>query len=103
MSVVRAGWNPTRRNRNIGTAKSGHGLANRMVIAEARKDPRRFWEKLRDPVGVETNGFTILVEPCVPGFVYAVTVDDVVRMLGLLPAEDFGGLRTVVLRQPTRK
>lgn len=34
---------------------------------------------------------------------YALTVDDLVRILGLLPVEDFPALRTIVLRQPTRK
>src|SRR6185312_15479594 len=95
--------NPARRNRNIGTSKSGHGLANRLVIPAASNDPRIFWEKLRDPVTVEANGFLILVEPCRPGFVHAVTVEDVVRILGLLPMEDIARLRAVVLRQPTRK
>jgi hypothetical protein len=101
--VRRAGWNPTRRNRNIGTAKFGHGLANRLVIPERWREPGRFWEKLRDPVFVEKNGRTVVVEPCLPGWVHAVTVDDIVRMLGLLPAEDIAGIRAVVLRQPTRK
>jgi len=101
--VKRSGWNPTRRNRNIGTAKSGHGLANRLVIPAPWNDPRVFWEKLHEPVAIEINGFTILVEPCLPGFVHSVTVDDLVRMLGLLPPHDIAALRTVVLRQPTRK
>lgn len=100
---MRAGWNPIRRNRNIGTAKSGHGLANRLVIPERWRDSKKFWEKLRDPVAIEIDGFTIFVEPCLPGFVHAVTVGDIVRMLGLLSQEDLAGLRTVVLRQPTRK
>lgn len=101
--MKRSGWNPVRRNRNIGTAKSGHGLANRLVIPDSWRDSRKFWEKLRDPVRVEINGFTILVEPCLPGFVHAVTVDDIVRMLGLLPPDDIAELRTIVLRQPTKK
>jgi hypothetical protein len=54
-------------------------------------------------VGIAIHGFTILVEPCASGLVYALTVDDLVRMLGLLPADDFAPLRTIVLRQPTRK
>ena len=28
----RRGYDPTRRNRNIGTAKAGHGQDNRLVI-----------------------------------------------------------------------
>lgn len=99
----RAGWNPTRRNRNLGTAKSGHGLANSLVIPASWRNYREYWSKVRDPIEVEVNGFTILVEPCRPGFVHAVTVDDVVRMLGLLPSDDIAAIRMVVLRQPTKK
>lgn len=99
----RAGWNPTRRNRNIGTAKSGHGLDNSLVIPSPRYESWVFWQNLRDPVTVEIDGLTILVEPCLPGFVHAVTVEDVVRMLALLPPGDVAPLRIVVLRQPTKK
>jgi hypothetical protein len=101
--VRRPGWNPTRRNRKLGTASSGHGLDNRLVIPERGRDPRLFWEKLRDAVRLDINGFAFLVEPCLPGFVHAVTVDDAVRLLALLPEDDLATLRAVVFRQPTRK
>jgi hypothetical protein len=101
--MKRSGWNPTRRNRNIGTVKSGHGQANSLVIPESWRHNRKYYEKLRSPVTVEIGGLTILVEPCLPGFVHAVTVDDIVRVVGLLPADDLAGLRMIVLRQPTRK
>ena len=101
--MKRAAWNPTRRNRNIGTAKSGRGLANRLVIPASWKDPRVFWEKLRDPLHVEADGFTLLIEPCLPGFVHSVIADDALRVLGLFPSDDVARIRTLVLRQPTRK
>lgn len=74
-----------------------------MVIPESWNDPRIYWERLRAPVVVEDSGFTILVEPCVDGFVHAVTVDDVLRLLGLLRHGDISRIRAIVLRQPTRK
>jgi hypothetical protein len=101
--MKRSGWNPARRNRNIGTVRSGHGLANRLVIPASWRNWRAYWSKLHDPVSIEVDGLTILVEPCRPGFVHAVTVDDIVRMLGLLPPDDVAAIRTVVLRQPTKK
>lgn len=101
--MKRSGWNPTRRNRNIGTAKSGRGLANRLVIPDSPTDPRTFWERLRDPVRVEAGGYTILVEPCSPGFVHPVTVEDALRVLGLFPHDHVSRIRTLALRQPTRK
>ena len=101
--MKRSGWNPTRRNRNLGTAKSGHGLSNRMVIPESWNDPRVYWERLRDPVTVRENGFTFLVEPCAEGFVHAVTVADALRVLALVPHEDISRIRVIAMRQPTRK
>ncbi len=69
--MTRPGWNPTRRNRNLGTAKAGHGLDNRLVIPASRNDPRRYWERLRDPVSVAVGAFTILVESWKPSSQHA--------------------------------
>jgi len=44
--TLRSGRNPTRRNRNIGTPKSGHGTNNRLVIPARWSDDRVFYEKL---------------------------------------------------------
>lgn len=105
--MTRPGWNPSRRNRNIGTAKQGHGQDNRLVIPARWSDDRIFWEKLRDPVIVErsVNGrdVTILVEPVIEGFTHCCTPDDVLAMLRLLTGVDLGDLRLIVLRQPKRK
>lgn len=48
--AMRPGWNPTKRNRNIGTKKQGHGRDNRLVIPQAWPEDRIFWEVLRSPV-----------------------------------------------------
>ena len=101
--MKRSGWNPARRNRNIGTTKSGHGLDNRLVIPESWRDPRVYWERLKDPVSVDDSGFTVLIEPCADGFAHAVTVDDVLRVLSFFPHEDIARIRAVALRKPTRK
>ena len=101
--MKRSGWNPTRRNRNIGTARSGHGDGERFAIPESWKDPRVYWEKLRKSVRVEAGGLKVLVEPCSPGFVHAVTVDDALRILSFFPPDDVEVIRTLVLRQPTQK
>jgi hypothetical protein len=99
----RSTWNPTRRNRNIGTAKAGRGLANQLVIPRPHRDPRAYWESLRDPVVVAANGYRIVVEPCLPRFVYAPTVDDVLRVLAMLPRRDTRHIELIIFRQPTRK
>ena len=97
------GRNPTRRNRNIGTPKSGHGRDNRLVIPSSGGDPRVFWQRLTEPITFELNGFAFFVEACSEGFRYMVTIDDLVRMLALLPREDVASIRSIVLRQPTQK
>jgi hypothetical protein len=106
-SMTRPGWNPSRRNRNIGTAKSGHGQNNRLVIPARWSDDRVFWEKLRDPIAIERSvggrDVIVLVEPVIKGFTHCCTPADVLAMLELLAAEDLGDLRLFVLRQPKRK
>ena len=101
--MKRAGWNPTRRNRNIGTERAGHGLANRLVIPDSWNDPRVYWAKLRNPVVVEAGGLSFFVEAPSAGCAHAVTLDDVLRVLGMLPPEHVRWIRAIVLRQPTRK
>ncbi len=106
-SVIREGWKPSRRNRNIGTTRSGHGRANRLVIPDRWSDDRIFWEKLRDPVMVRRSvgelELMVLIEPVIGGYTHCCTPDDVLTVAGMVPADDLGDLRLFVLRQPTRK
>jgi hypothetical protein len=106
--MMRSGWDPTRRNRNIGTARAGHGQDNRLVIPTSRRDPRPFWSRL-DPHTTVTRTFlgravTILVEPVRESSVHACTVDDLCYMLEQLPLADWRwSLEFFILRQPKRK
>jgi hypothetical protein len=105
--MVRQGWNPARRNRNIGTAKAGRGRDNSMVIPSRWSDDRVFWEKLHNPVTIEKSvggrAIVVLVEPVVSGFTHCCTPDDVLGIVEHLGAEELGDLRLFVLRQPKRK
>lgn len=100
--------NPTRRSRNIGTARQGHGQNNRLVLP-SRTHPNwlRFFENLSD-FTTQTrvfgeNTLTFLIEkprrPCV----HACSIDDITRVLSFVPAQDLDGLKFIVLRQPKRK
>jgi hypothetical protein len=99
---------PTRRNRNIGTAKQGHGQDNALVIP-ARKYPRpsAYFENVgRHATGWrEIHGFRVafLVEETRPECCHACTVDDVAHVLSFVPFADWQGIQLVVLRQPKRK
>lgn len=104
----RPGWNPARRNRNIGTAKQGHGQNNRMVIPYLWNRPSsNYYEQLGSHIIVarRIHGqlFRFIIEKSRSGVAYAVTIDDLVRLMWLIPKEDLEGLALIVLRQPTRK
>lgn len=61
------GWNPTRRNRKIGTAAQGHGDNNQLVIPQSWHRARNFYEHLPDcRVHIRHIGYqdlTFLIEP----------------------------------------
>ncbi len=105
--MQRTGWNPGRRNRNIGTAKQGHGQDNRMVIPSHWRDSRVFWERVTrfDVLTRSVHGadMPFVVEPTRSDSVYSCTVDDIARLLNLLPRCDVFGIGGVILRQPKRK
>jgi hypothetical protein len=104
---MRPGRNPTRRNRNIGTAARGHGQDNKLVIPNSWRDSHVFWEKLEHhrtvTRAVEGREFYILVEETRGDCVHPCTVDDLVHVVQHIPAEDLQGLNLFVLRQPKRK
>ncbi len=103
----RPGYNPTRRNRNIGTEKAGYGKNNKLVIPWAWADDRIFYERLVDPVVVPIQvhfvATRVIVEPTLPGFTHACTIADIQRLLELLPVEHINDITAFVLRQAKRK
>ena len=104
---MKPGWNPIRRNRNIGTSKQGYGKNNWLVIPERWSDDRVFWERLHHPVVVKKEigdlPITFLVEPTHPGFTHCCTLDDIIHILQKVPQHHLQGIELIILRQPTRK
>jgi hypothetical protein len=104
---MKSGYNPVRRNRNIGTAKQGHGRSGIMIIPSVCNCERIWWENLGPHrVVEETAGLhkvVFIVEQTREGYVHASSVDDICHILSLIPAPDLEFLETVVLRQSTRK
>lgn len=100
-------WNPTRRNRNIGTKKSGHSQNNKFVVPERWCDYRVFWERLVEPVilPIEIKGheITLIIEPVKKGYVHACTPTDIIKVLSLIEQEHLEEIELVVLRQPKKK
>lgn len=105
--MKRPGYNPNRRNRNIGTENSGFGQDNRLVIPWAWADERIYYDRLVDPVQLQINvrsvSFHVIVEPTLKGFVHACTIDDISQLLQMLPVRHIEDIEVIVLRQPKRK
>jgi hypothetical protein len=104
---VKSGYNPTRRNRNIGTAEQGRGRDNRLSIPWICHAERIWWEQIgnyqfhqRD---VHGSVVSFIVEETSAGCIHACSIADVVTFLSALPAEDLSGMTTFVFRQPTKK
>lgn len=99
--------NPTRRNRNIGTAKQGHGQNNKLVIPYPAIEMKSFYERLGEYKTVEKiiNGhkFKFVIEQTRENSYHACTIEDIEKMLVHIPKEDYGDLELIILRQPTRK
>ena len=98
--------NPTRRNRNIGTAKQGHGQDNALVIPDRSDGPHwldRIGNYQVEEREIANRTVRFVVEENALNCVHACTAADVVRVLESLPQSDWAGLNTFVFRQPTRK
>lgn len=100
-------WNPTLRNRKIGTPY--HGLKNRREfgIPSLWHDDRIFWERLNTPsvlpYSIDGHDFTILVEPTLADFKHYVSVTDLIEMIQRIPLVDRRDIKVFALRQPKRK
>jgi hypothetical protein len=105
---MRSGRDATRRNRNIGTAKQGHGQVNKLVIP-TRFHPNLtiYYENLKNYKSarreVAGHSITFLVEETRIGCYHACTVDDITHVLHLVSTADLKGIELIVLRQPKRK
>lgn len=99
--------NPTRRNRNIGTAKQGYGQDNKLVVPYPAVEMKSFFERLGEYKTIEKiiNGhkFRFVVEKTRQNSFHACTVEDIEQILNQIPKEDFGELELIIFRQPTRK
>ncbi len=99
--------NPIRRNRNIGTAKQGHGQNNKLVIPYPAVTMQTFYERLGEYKTVERiinkHKFKFVVEKTRKSSFHSCTVDDIERVIEHIPRKDYGSLNLIVLRQPKRK
>jgi len=99
--------NPTRRNRNIGTSKQGHGQDNKLVVPFPAVAMKSFYERLGKYKVVERiineHVFKFVIEETRLDSYHACTIEDIASILGKIPNEDYGAMELIILRQPTRK
>lgn len=99
--------NPTRRNRNIGTAKQGYGQDNELVVPYPAVEMKSFFERLSEYKTIikEIKGhtFKFIIETTRKNSFHACTIEDIEQILLQIPKEDYGDLELIILRQPTRK
>ena len=102
-----SGWNPSRRNKNIGTKKSGYSQNNHLNIPERRKDYRSFYDDLVSPViiplKIKGHELKIFVEPVRQGYIHSCTPQDIEEVLKLIPIKHLKNIEIYVLRQPKVK
>jgi hypothetical protein len=100
-------WNPTRRNRNIGTLKQGHGHNNKLTIPSPCAVSKSFFERLESYAKVEKtiNGHTFIfvIEKTRGTCRHACSIADIVRIIENIPPVDYGHLKLIVFRQPKKK
>lgn len=101
------GYDATRRNRNIGTAKSGLGKNNKFRVPDAWVEEESYWERLEKAVSLELQvhgrKFPFLVESVHKDFYHAVTPAEAERVLNLFPQDHIADLDFMVLRQQKTK
>lgn len=101
--------NNIRRNRNIGTAKQGYGQNNKMKIPDRwyKNDMRNNLERLnnyrKEKYIINEHEFLFIVEETLEGYKHACSVQDVAYLLQFIQKDDYGDLRYIIFRQPTRK
>ena len=94
LATIGEGRNPTRRNRNIGTPKSGHGQDNRMTVPEVAHGDHVFWERIDSATEVSrtVSGRVLrfFIQPTRADCIHACTVDDIARLMSNVPPADLG-------------
>jgi hypothetical protein len=102
-----SGWNKTRRNRNIGTSKQGHGKNNQLAIPQPADTLKFFYERFEETViktiTVHGKEIQVVVEHLKKGYFYSCSPDDVEYLLNQLPQKDLNGLGLLIFRQPKKK
>lgn len=104
---MRSGFDPTRRSKNISTARQGHGANNHLAVPWPGREERVRWAQLRQPSIAKRNvcgrELQFIVDAHLPDWRYACSIEDVCTLLTAIPPHDWQGINTFIFRQSTRK
>lgn len=97
----------TRRNRNIGTSKQGHGKDNELTIPQPAEILKSFYERLDNykkiPKTINGHDFLFVLEQTRETCEHACSINDISKIIENIPTKDYGDLKLIILRQPKRK
>lgn len=97
----------TRRNRNIGTSKQGHGNDNELTIPQPAMILKSFYERLdiykKIQKTINGHDFLFVVEQTRETSKHACSINDISKIIENIPTKDYGDLKLIILRQPKRK
>lgn len=100
-------FDPTRRNRNIGTSKQGTGKNNKMVIPWSVSVLKSFEERLtkysKEFRTINGNRFEFVIENTLKDYIHSCSIDDCAEILRHIPPSDYGRLNLIIFRQAKRK
>lgn len=100
-------FNPTRRNRNIGTENQGVGQNNRLQISTPYGTLKSFYERIEkyqtEIRNINGHDFLFIIEETRENCLHSCSVNDLVKIIQHIPEADYGDMRFIILRQPKRK
>lgn len=95
-------YNAVKRNRNIGTKKSGFKKQSNYKIPD--KFLSESYSKAdKSQVFVHNRPITFYIDKLKNGYDHACTIEEVISVLNQLPAEDVCGIKNIYFHQPSRK
>lgn len=100
-------YNPTRRNRNMGTENQGFGQNNRLKISTPYGTLKSFYERIekyqKEIRIINDHEFLFVIEETRENSFHSCSVEDLEKIIEHIPKEDYGDLKFIILRQPKRK
>ncbi|MBD3904034.1 hypothetical protein NAL32_04670 [Chryseobacterium sp. Ch-15] len=100
-------FNPTRRNRNIGTENQGFSQNNKLKISTPYGTLKSFYERIEkyqtEIRMINGHEFLFIIEETRENCFHSCSVNDLAKIIQYIPKEDYGDLRFIILRQPKRK